>query len=126
MTSQYSSPLLQWTSGLIRGVVSPEGYNLVLFTISLHFISGLIRGVTFGGSGLIRGGQLYLEINKKKLYRSQNKYILENILWYTWLVAQSWSVINHHNYCIHFVIDMIVDQSWFVINHNNQCIHFVS
>jgi hypothetical protein len=63
-------------------VVSPEGYNLVLFTISLHFISGLIRGVTFGGSGLIRGGQLYLEINKKKLYtgRSQNKYILENIL----------------------------------------------
>jgi hypothetical protein len=42
------------------------GDNLVLFTISLHFISGLIRGVAFGGSGLIRGGLLYLEINKKK------------------------------------------------------------
>ena len=48
-----------WWSGLIRGVVSLEGDNLV-FSFSVHVQSGLIKGVSLGGSGLIRGGLLYL------------------------------------------------------------------
>jgi hypothetical protein len=36
------------------------GGNLVVFCISMHLKSGLIRGVAFGGSGLIIGRLLYL------------------------------------------------------------------
>jgi hypothetical protein len=44
-SSNYSD-FLKWKSGLIRGVVSLEGDNLVVFyMISLHLKNSLIRGV---------------------------------------------------------------------------------
>ena len=48
-------------TGLIKGLALPEGEgdNLVVFSISAHLKSGLIRGMTFGGSGRIRGGLLH-------------------------------------------------------------------
>jgi hypothetical protein len=61
----YSSPplirplLLQWKSGLIRGVASLEWNYLLVFSYLSASKSGLIRGVSFGRSGLIRGGLLY-------------------------------------------------------------------
>ena len=40
-------------SGLITGVTSFEGENIILFTISVHLKSVLIKGVAFGESGLV-------------------------------------------------------------------------
>ena len=54
------SPHLQLKSGLIRGMDSLAGYNLVVFTISVHLKSGLMRGAAFDGSDCIRGGLLYM------------------------------------------------------------------
>jgi len=58
---QYSSPPLQWKSGLIRGVASHEGDNLLLFYYlsSSEIWPDKNRGVVFGVRGLIRRGLLY-------------------------------------------------------------------
>ena len=42
-------------SDLITGVTSFEGENIILFTISVHLKSVLIKGVAFGESGLVTG-----------------------------------------------------------------------
>ena len=46
-------------SGLITRVTSFEGGNIILFTISVHLKSVLIKGVAFGESGLVTRGILY-------------------------------------------------------------------
>jgi hypothetical protein len=64
-------------------VTSFEGENIILFTISVHLKSVLIKGVAFGESGLVTRGILYnqglllkyctieLNLTKKFLLSSQ-------------------------------------------------------
>ena len=50
----YSSPLLHGKVALIREVASLEGGQFIRILLSQHLKSGLIRGVVFGRSGIIR------------------------------------------------------------------------
>ena len=48
---KYSSPLIQWKSGLIKGLASLEGENYTVFYyLNVHLKTGLKRGVAFDGS----------------------------------------------------------------------------
>ena len=56
---------MQPKSGLIRGVASLEGENIMEIPYFLHKNAGLSRGVASGERGLIRGGPLYHNISRQ-------------------------------------------------------------
>ena len=64
---KYSSPLIQWKSGLIKGLASLEGENYTVFYyLNVHLKTGLKRGVAFDGSILLRRVSFERQLPYKK------------------------------------------------------------